>query len=144
MLMRLFRCRDGVGAVEFALMLPILVALMVAIADFGLAVNEKMRLTSAARAGAQVAYKASGDLSGVVAAVQMASGLNADNISVTSQKTCACLDGSAVACTGTCSDGNSVRAYVTVSVSEQWSPVIVSTVMSGPVTMTGTAVLRVK
>lgn len=144
MFARLYGCRAGVGAVEFALMLPILVLLMVAVADFGLAVNEKMRLTTAARAGAQAAYKASGDTAGVVVAVQQASGLDAAAITIASQKSCGCMSGAAVACDGTCADGNGVRTYVAVSVSESWAPVIVSSVMDAPITMTGTAILRVK
>lgn len=141
---RLIACRSGVGAVEFALMLPILVGLMAAVADFSLAANERMRLTSAARAGAQAAYKAAGDTAGVAAAARAASGLDAARISVASQKSCGCLNGAAVACDGACADGNGVRTYVRVTVTERWSPVIVSTVMDGAVTLTGTATLRVK
>lgn len=144
MLIRLLRCRAGVGAVEFALMLPILVLLLAAVADFSLAANQKMRLTSAARAGAQAAYKASGETAGVAPAVQQAAGLDAAGLTIASQKTCGCLNGAAAACDGSCADGNGVRTYVSVTVSESWSPVIVSAVMAAPVTLRGTATLRVK
>lgn len=144
MLTRLVRDRSGVGAVEFALMLPILVALMVAVADFSLAANERMRLGSAARAGAQAAYKASGDTAGVAAAVRAASGLDPARIAVSSQSFCGCLAGGAVACDGSCADGNGVRRYVRVTVTESWTPVIASSVMDGALTLTGTATLRVR
>lgn len=144
MLTRLLGCRDGVGAVEFALMLPILVLLLAGVADFGLAVNEKMRLVSAARAGAQAAYNASGETAGVVAAVQQASGLDSQAVTIASQKACGCMSGAAAACDGTCADGNGLRTYVSVTVTELWTPVIVSSVMDGTVTITGTATLRVK
>lgn len=141
---RLLRCRQGLGAVEFALMLPILVALMAAVADFGLAANQKMRLTSAARAGAQAAYKASGDTAGVRAAVQLASDLDATRLTIASQSFCGCMTGGAVACTGTCADGNGLRTYVSVSVSEPWEPLVIASFMDAPITITGSAVLRVK
>ncbi|HLO77312.1 MAG TPA: TadE/TadG family type IV pilus assembly protein [Magnetospirillum sp.] len=141
---RLYRCTKGVAAVEFALMLPILVMLVAAVADFGLAVNEKMRLTSAARAGAQWAYKKSGETGGVALAVQQASGLDPAQVTIGTQKFCGCVSGATVSCLGTCNDGNGVRTYVTVSVSESWAPVIVSSVMDGPVALTGTVTLRVK
>lgn len=141
---RLIRCRDGVGAVEFALLLPILLTLLLGVADFGLAVNEKMRLTSAARAGAQWAYKKAGDTGGVALAVQQAAGLDAGRITIATQSFCGCVSGAAVACDGTCNDGNGVRSYVTVTVSENWSPLIISTVMASPVTLSGTVTLRLK
>lgn len=141
---RLSRCEQGVGAVEFALTLPILVALMVAVADFGLAANEKMRLSSAARAGAQAAYRASGDTAGVSTAVRLASGLDAARLTIVSQNFCGCMTGGAAACDSACADGNGLRTYVSVSVSETWEPLIVSTFMDAPITLTGSAVLRVK
>lgn len=141
---RLRQCERGVGAVEFALTLPILVALMVAVADFGLAANQKMRLASAARAGAQAAYKASGDTAGVRAAVQLAADLDPARLTIASQSYCGCMTGGAVACTATCADGNGLRTYVSVSVSQNWEPLIVSTFMDAPITLTGSAVLRVK
>lgn len=144
MWMHLGRCERGVGAVEFALTLPILVALMVAVADFGLAANEKMRLASAARAGAQAAYRASGDLAGVNAAVQSASGLDAERLNIASRSHCGCMTGGAAACDTACADGNGLRTYVSVSVSESWEPLILSTFMDAPITLSGSAVLRVK
>lgn len=141
---RLIRCRDGVGAVEFALLLPILLLLLLAVADFGLAVNEKMRLTGAARAGAQWAYKKSGDTGGVALAVQQAAGLEPSRITIATQSFCGCISGVAVACLGTCNDGNGVRTYVTVTVSESWAPLIASAAMDGPVSLSGTATLRLK
>lgn len=47
--------QKGVALAEFALILPILVLLVVAIIDFGRAVNQSLILESAARAGAEYA-----------------------------------------------------------------------------------------
>lgn len=144
MLARLLRCRSGVGAVEFAVMLPVLVLLMVAVGDFGLAVNDKMRLTSAARAGAQAAVSAAGDPAAVAQAVRQASALAAAELTIASQKSCACLSGAAVACDGSCADGNGVRDFVSVSVSKTWTPVLASPLLDASIPLTATVVLRVK
>jgi Flp pilus assembly protein TadG len=44
---------DGAIAVEFALLLPILVALLIGIMEFSLALNAQITLTNAAREGAR-------------------------------------------------------------------------------------------
>lgn len=61
-LKRILRRRDrGVAALEFALVAPILMFVMVAIADGGNALQQAIRLEAAARAGAQVAFTHPGD-----------------------------------------------------------------------------------
>jgi Flp pilus assembly protein TadG len=51
--MHKFRSEDGAVAVEFALLLPILVALLLGIMEFSLVLNTQLTLTSAAREGAR-------------------------------------------------------------------------------------------
>jgi Flp pilus assembly protein TadG len=51
----LFRNQDGQAAAEFALVLPILVAILLGIAQFGIAYNNYITLTDATRAGARKA-----------------------------------------------------------------------------------------
>jgi Flp pilus assembly protein TadG len=140
----LFRCRDGVGAVEFALILPVLVVLLLAGADLGLAVNEKMRLTSAARAGAQSAYQKSGDTGGVTLAARQAAGSSADGLAVVAQSFCACASGAAAACSETCPDGTGTRSYVSVSVSRVWSPVLAYPGLGQGLTLSGSMTVRVR
>lgn len=68
MLARLRR-NEGQAAVEMALILPILVVLVLAIAQFGIAFNYYLTLTDAARAGARKAAVAriTGDAGGASA-----------------------------------------------------------------------------
>ncbi|PRY67504.1 TadE-like protein [Glaciihabitans tibetensis] len=47
----MFRSEDGAVAVEFALLLPILVAMLIGIMEFGLVYNAQITLTNAAREG---------------------------------------------------------------------------------------------
>lgn len=62
MIRRLLRRRDrGVSALEFALVMPLVVLIMLGIADYGNALQQSLRLEAAARAGAQVALTRPGD-----------------------------------------------------------------------------------
>lgn len=47
------RSEDGAAAVEFALLLPILIMLILGILEFGLAYNAQITVTNAAREGAR-------------------------------------------------------------------------------------------
>lgn len=143
MMRRMLTCESGAGAVELALALPMLVVMMLGIADLSLAVNEKMRLTAAARSGAQWAYGHSGETGGVAAAVTQASGLDATAITTATTSFCGCSGGANVACDATCDDGNGRREYVTITVSESWSPTL-NLPGLGSIELSGTATLRVK
>ena len=57
LLARLFRCRAGVSAVEFAIVSPLLVLGSLATADAGMAVYERMMINQVLRAGAQPALQ---------------------------------------------------------------------------------------
>jgi TadE-like protein len=46
---------DGVAAVEFAILLPLLVSLLFGFIQFGIAFNDRIQATSAAREGARLA-----------------------------------------------------------------------------------------
>jgi len=52
---RIPRGKRGAAAVEFALVLPLLVALVLGIVDFGRAYNQQITLTQIAREGARLA-----------------------------------------------------------------------------------------
>lgn len=57
-----FRRRDrAVSALEFALVTPVVLLIMMGIADYGNALQQSLRLETAARAGAQVALTQPGD-----------------------------------------------------------------------------------
>lgn len=62
MIRRLLRGRDrGVSAIEFALVMPVVMLIMLGVADYGNALQQSLRLEAAARAGAQVAFTRPGD-----------------------------------------------------------------------------------
>jgi len=91
----------GSVAVEFALLLPVLLLIIFGVIDFGRAINAQITLTQAAREGARLA-----SLGAVNPAVQNRVTLAATNLSpVTATVTSSCLPGAGVG----------VDAVVTVS-----------------------------
>jgi Flp pilus assembly protein TadG len=73
----------GATAVEFALLLPMLLLLVFGLIDFGRALNAQITLTQAAREGARLAALG-GQLSAVVSRTQTAAtGLSSSQVSVT-------------------------------------------------------------
>ncbi|MDO8608569.1 MAG: TadE/TadG family type IV pilus assembly protein [Phaeospirillum sp.] len=131
------------SAVEFALVAPILLLMLVGLTDFGLAVNEKMRLVNAVRAGVQAGYGNSTDVAAITQAVKDASGLDAAAIAVSVATSCGCADGSSVVCGGICADASSLRTYVTVTVTESYALLISYPGFASPMTLSATATLRV-
>jgi Flp pilus assembly pilin Flp len=82
--------QDGAAAVEFALLLPLLVVLLFGVIQFGTAFNTRIQATNAAREGARMAVVGIdnwGDIGGGIAfwqAVQQDAGLgDIDNCSLT-------------------------------------------------------------
>lgn len=80
------RGQDGQAAAEMALVLPILTALVLAIAQFGIAFNNYLTITDATRAGARKAavsrFTGDAGASAVLAVQAAAAGLDASNLDV--------------------------------------------------------------
>lgn len=92
----------GAAAVEFALVLPILVALVFGLIDFGRAYNQQIELTQVAREGARlVALNQTNYVSRLVATAPSSLGLTAANISAPS------------VCTATSTSSNDATVLVT-------------------------------
>lgn len=143
MVQNFVRNEKGVAAVEFALVAPILLLLLLGLADFGLAMRERMALASAARAGAERAWADSGDNAAITQAVQAAGTLDAAAITVAVTEFCECA-GTASACGVTCADGSTPATYVGVSVSEDFPLLLPYPGIGSPIALTGTAILRVQ
>lgn len=77
----------GAVAVEFALLLPVLLLIVFGIIDFGRALNAQITLTQAAREGARLA--ALGDTTGQVQSRATAAATGLSNVTVTVVSACA-------------------------------------------------------
>jgi Flp pilus assembly protein TadG len=141
LLLLLKSCRRGVTAVEFAVSAPILLAAVLGLGELGTATAQKVRLMSAARAGAQYAINnTTGTDAAITSAVKAAANLGPDPVTVTVTRSCGCDDGSTVSCSGgTCSSG-SVREWVAVTASQTFNTGVLGTTYA----LSGQATLRVK
>lgn len=108
------RCRDGNAAVEFAILLPILLLLISATVDLGLGFQEKVRVQSALNSGLQHVMQTQGDNIATTRNVIL-HGLGPDtNATVQASILCRCK-GTAKSCTASCSTGLDKFALASVS-----------------------------
>ena len=123
----------GAAAVEFALVLPLLLLILFGIIDFGRALNTQITLTQAAREGARVAALGQSTANVVTRTQTSATGLSPVSVTVTG-----------------CPQGAGAGANATVKASYQFSfvtPVGAIVSMLGgsgfgsPITMTATGVM---
>jgi hypothetical protein len=138
---RLRGCRAGTAAVEFGLTLPILTVLALGTYDYGGAFVEGVRLTGAARAGAQQAIYASTGWDDTALAETMAleeyvghpltpTEIAALDVAASAATFCGCSDGTTLACSATCPGGSLAGRFVRVTLSTAhpltlpypWSP----------------------
>lgn len=117
----------GVAAVEFALVAPVLILLLVGTVDIGTAYWEKTEIDNAAWAGAVYAAVNGNNSSGISAAMSSATGLTSIQSAV-GQRFYGCPTASGItaepSASITCGPGGTARTYVTVTASVSYSPVL--------------------
>ncbi|GIX10925.1 TadE/TadG family type IV pilus assembly protein [Elioraea sp.] len=145
LLCRLFGCRRGVAAAEFAVIAPVMVLLLAGLVDLAGALQQTIRLESAARAGAQYAMSFPSDTAGITAATTSALGSADGTVSVVPAY-CACPGGGTgvVACEGTPCNGAPSAVYVEISVTRAYTAIIGIGGFVLPSTLSGTAVARLR
>jgi len=143
----LYRCVGGNISVELALVLPFLLMLVMGAYDFGRGFTEKLRLNSAARAGAQYAlqnYNMVGDEEGVrQSARDDAEDVDA-TLTVTPRYFCTCLTGGEIACGTSCAGGEVPMRYIEVDVSGPFELMFDYPMTSDSMTLQGHAELRLR
>jgi Flp pilus assembly protein TadG len=118
-LYRLWSSRDGVGAIEFGFIAPLLLVMLLGILDFGMGYWQKMQIANAANAGAQWAMANTYNTTSIKTVAQSATNLS--GIAVAPSNPCGCatesgvvLSGEATTCS-TCPDGSPGRKYIVVN-----------------------------
>ena len=107
----------GMAAVEFTMVAPVLMLLLVATADVGTGLYRKMQVESAAQAGAHYVTLNGFDESTISGAITAGTSLPV-SASPAPARFCGCPTGAGVStldCTGTCADGSTPGTYVRVS-----------------------------
>jgi Flp pilus assembly protein TadG len=135
----------GVATVEFALILPLLILLMVCTIDFARIMYTAMALTTAARAGAQYGAQglgSSSNISGMQTAAQNSASPDIGTITATATQTCGCNGATptAAACTASCS--GALRVFVSVTTGKTFTTIMSYPGIPSSVSLTRTAELR--
>ena len=149
-LARLARGERGTSAVEFAVAAPVLVALLVPVADLGMAFAYQTQVQQAAQAGAQYASLHpwnSSSPTAIANEVLAASTLSGLAATPAPSQSCGCPSGSTVTaatCGSTCSDGQTAGYYVVVNAQYTYTPVVPYSVLGSSVTLTAQSTIRVQ
>jgi Flp pilus assembly protein TadG len=135
--------------VEFALLLPTLVMLLIGIVDIGALTYEQMQVSAAAHSGALYAlHYASGgsvNLTNVAAAVTGSTGLTVAATPAPTQFQGCVSGGSVITAVGaTCTGGGAPYPYVQVNAQASVSPVIAWASIVTPATLKAVAVVRIQ
>jgi len=138
--------RAGSVAVELALTSTLLLLILTALFDLGLAAYEWMQVESAAEAGAQWAEQNGWDQTQIANAVVAATGGSITATPAPSQ-VCGCSTNgsfSQISCSSKCSGNVQPGTYAQVSAQAQHYTVLVYPGLPNPITFTATAITRLK
>ncbi len=124
---RFAREDGGTVSIEWALISPIFVMLLIGVLEFGSGALHKMQMANAVRAGLQYATvrkPIQGDTTAIRDAVIATAPANATGTrSVTVTMFCLCPDGSTVDCDGTCATGER-SSFISIGMSEEFKPIL--------------------
>ena len=143
----LLRRKAGNAAVEFALIAPILAAMLVAMTDLGVALYEKMEIRNAAAAGAQYAIAKGWNSTAIQNAVTNATGMSGVSASPVPVQSCGCASGTtitAAACGSVCAGGATAGTYVTVNAQVQYATLFSYSGLPNPMTLSAQSTVRIQ
>lgn len=146
---RMARLRNerGSAAIEFALVSPVFVVLLIGVVELGLAGLGAMRVQDAAEAGALYAQVNGWNATGIAAAVTNATGAGGITATPAPVNFCGCpgADGiTAIDCADECTDGSTPGNYVTVSASMTRLSIMAQTIPSLSSTLTAHSTVRIQ
>jgi Flp pilus assembly protein TadG len=138
----------GQSAVEFAVVVPILVLLLVVISDFGRIFFVSISVNNAARAGAQYGSQFvtnAKDSSGMVAAANL-DGANISGWNAPTASECTCVNppGALTACPGNYCSHTTTANYVEVDTSATYHTLLTYPGIPSSYNLTGKAVMQVQ
>jgi Flp pilus assembly protein TadG len=141
-------CEDetGLAAIEFGLIAPFLVLLVVAAADLGTGIHKAMQVQNAAEAGAIYASKHAFDVAGITGAVVNSAGAAGIAATPAPAQFCGCPSASGIStasCASTCADGSAPGQYLRISAQVTHAPLLSIAGLGTPSAMTGQAVIRI-
>ena len=157
------RERRGVAMVEFAIVLPVLVLLLLPLVDLGMGFYVKTQVMTAAEAGAQYAFvhgwsgTNTTTQTSLVAAVNSATSLSGLQVTTAPSLSCKCANGTTLTtltvtapysqstCSAqTCVTSPPAGAYVTVHAQATYTPLFTYRIFGGGKTLTASSTVRVQ
>ena len=137
------RTRSGNAAVEFALIAPVAMLMLVGVTDYGMAVYDRMQLSSAVRAGIQYAMHHSANPATIEQVVMSALTIDHAAVTVTAAQVCECPGGAATDCDGACPDG-ARRTFIRIDAVQQHDALFDYPGISNPTTLQAQAFVRIQ
>ena len=113
---------DGASAIEFALLAPLLVFMLVATLDFGIFIKQKMMLQSMVSTTADYAMRTQSD-DGLETVAEHAYSGNFEKITLSLDFECECSDGVAQVCPSACGLNDYQRRFIRVEAEGIFEPI---------------------
>lgn len=118
--------KQGVAAVEFAMVVPFLVLVLLGIFDFGTYINAKMRMENTARAVAQYVIQG-GDIESIESDIMATSNMSEtekQTASFSTEYACECRQGESTFCGDSCGQDDYLRVFVEVRMGMNYNPTL--------------------
>lgn len=138
---------EGTAAIEFGLLAPVLLILLVGLVEVGFSVRESMMVNEAVEAGASYATQYGWDSAGISSAVTSATAATGVTATPAPQTYCGCPTATGVTttlCTSTCTGGGSPGQYVRVDATIPHATILSYLGLPIPASLTAHAVVRIQ
>ena len=137
----------GVAAIEFAIIIPTLIMMVVCTADLGMGIYRNMQVQNAAQAGARYAMSHPFDATSISNIVSSATGLQGIAASPSPSQYCGCATSSgisSVSCGSICPAGAVYGMYVKVSAQGVYHTIVSYPLIANDFTLAAEATVRVQ
>jgi Flp pilus assembly protein TadG len=137
----------GAISIEFAVIAPTLVLMLICVLDLGMGIYRKMQVQNAAQAGAAYAVLHGFAANSIENAVTSATSFAGLSASPAPSEFCGCPSSSGVAtatCASTCSGGSSPGTYVTVSSQGTYATLLAYPGLPNSYTLSAQSTVRIK
>lgn len=122
---QVLRDTSGIAAVEFAMIVPALLAMFICISDLGVGIYTDMQVNNAAQYGTEYAVRNGYDATAITNAVRNATSLA--SVTVNTSQSCGCPSGNTIvttSCSASCGDGTNAGTFVQVSATNTYTTFI--------------------
>jgi len=137
----------GVAAIEFAVIVPTLVLMMICTVDLGMGIYRKMQVQNAAQAGAAYAMFHGFAADSISTAVTSATSFSGIAASPAPSQSCGCASNTGVTsatCSSTCSGGSVTGTYVTVSAQGTYNTILPYPMIPNSFTLAAQSTVRIQ